>query len=86
MEQDETTRARCDALHEQIVAAMKELIKLHQCDRIAIPIDGSVPQLYIATGTPQDMVHHGRLLSKDAAHAKKPAHAHSPAPARAARG
>ena len=43
MEQDETIRARCDALHEQIVTAMKELIRLHQCDRIAIPINGSSP-------------------------------------------
>ena len=73
MEQDETIRARCNALHEQIVTAMKELIRLHQCDRIAIPIDGSSPQLYIATGTPQDLLHHGRLLTKDAVLARAPA-------------
>lgn len=73
MEQDEAIRSRCDALHEQIVTAMKELIRLHHCDRIAIPIDGSSPQLYIATGTAQDLLHHGRLLIEEAAPARSPA-------------
>lgn len=71
MEQDETTHARCDVLHRQIVAAMKELMRLHQCDRIVIPIDGSSPQLYIATGTAHDLVHHGRLMITDAAHSRE---------------
>jgi hypothetical protein len=65
MEYDDTTRERCDALHEQIVTAMKELIRLHGCDRLAIPIHVTTPQLYIVTGTAQDLIHHGRLLMKE---------------------